>query len=286
MLIGAFAISCMQGYAQEDGLVYTREDSLTVMRLLHEVPDTLAADGLTLHFSRCLTGVPYVAGTLEAGATEPLVVNLREMDCMTLVENVLALSFTYRSGVLEFERFCSCLQRLRYRYGRRDGYLSRNHYFSQWISSNERLGLVRELTSDDAGDGDDPFIAFQKLDLHFMTSHSAKYPLLNNRPDDIARIRRYEKAFDGQEVPYIPVALLGASRDVLSMIRDGDIIAIVTRIDGLDASHLGIAFWQNGQLHLLHASSVCKQVTEERRPLYDYMRNNPSQLGIRVLRMQ
>ena len=41
---------------------------------------------------KTFTGAPYVAKTLEINQEEVLIVNLREFDCTTYVENVLAFS--------------------------------------------------------------------------------------------------------------------------------------------------------------------------------------------------
>ena len=37
------------------------------------------------------------------------------------------------------------IERMRYRGGKRRGYASRLHYFSEWISDGARRGLVRDL---------------------------------------------------------------------------------------------------------------------------------------------
>ena len=44
-----------------------------------------------LEIGKFFLGTPYVTGTLETEGAEHLVVNLREYDCVTFVENVVAL---------------------------------------------------------------------------------------------------------------------------------------------------------------------------------------------------
>ena len=46
-----------------------------------------------LEIGKFFLGTPYVAGTLETKGAEHLVVNLREYDCVTFVENVVALAW-------------------------------------------------------------------------------------------------------------------------------------------------------------------------------------------------
>ena len=69
---------------------YNAKDSLEVVQLLAE--SSLQSP---LDFARRLCGRPYVAHTLERG-DEHLVVNLRGLDCATLVETASALAIARR----------------------------------------------------------------------------------------------------------------------------------------------------------------------------------------------
>ena len=163
------------------------------------------------------------------------------------------------------------------------GYVSRNHYFSQWIESNVGLGLVCERKATPAGNYF-PFTAVQRIDVHYMSQHPDLYPMLKGKSDDIACIRRYEEEINGTSVRYIPSRLLGRDRKTLRYVQDGDILALVTSRDGLDISHVGIAEWgTDGKLHLLNASSIHKKVVLDDVPLYDYMMKYDHRLGIRAL---
>ena len=163
------------------------------------------------------------------------------------------------------------------------GYVSRNHYFSQWIESNVKLGLISERM----GTKDDnyfPFTATQHINVHYMSQHPDLYPMLKGKQDDIARIRRYEEEINGTAVRYIPSRLLGRDRKTLRCVEDGDILALVTSRDGLDISHVGIAEWgSDGKLHLLNASSIYKKVVLDDISLYEYMMKYDHRLGIRAL---
>ena len=46
---------------------------------------------------------------------------------------------------------------------------------------------------------------------------------------------------------------------------NGDIIAITTKMPGLDIAHVGIAEYKEGKLHLLHASSTLGKSSCQRR---------------------
>ena len=85
-------------------------------------------------------------------------------------------------------------------------------------------------------------------------------------------------------VAYNPKEKLNLSPDELK-IKDGDILAITTNIKGLDVVHVGFAFWREGKLHLLHASSIAKKVIDDPQPLYEYSRNKKAHMGIRVIQV-
>ena len=263
---------------------YTRADSLKVERLLAEAALRGDVTNWTLYFAEKFIGTPYVASTLEVNDEEELVVNLRQLDCTTLVENVVALTLTVREPAPSFAAFCRNLEKIRYRGGVRDGYASRNHYFSEWIASNENLGVVEEIRGKKE-EGYRPFVAVQCLELDYMSTHPSAYPMLEGNAGELRRIRTNEQAFDGQAVRYVPVSWLGKGQEELDDIHDGDILAIVTRKKGLDTSHLGFAVWKEGRLHLLNASSIHKKVVLEPMTLRQYMQKHPSQLGVRVVRV-
>lgn len=266
-------------------ITYTRADSVKVVTLLREAAALDSTVCLPLHFAGRLKGIPYVASTLEVNPREQLVVNLRQLDCTTLVETVVALTRAAQQGQATFEAFCRQLRLVRYAGGKLDGYASRNHYFSQWIRSNERLGVVEEIKGT-AADDYAPFAEKQQLDLHYMSTYPEKYPMLKGDPLMQRRVREAEQRASGTTVRYIPRRLLGRGKDVLGCVRDGDILAIVTRKKGLDTSHLGFAVWVKGRLHLLNASSIHKKVVLEPMTLYDYMTKHPSQAGVRVVRIK
>lgn len=276
----ALSMLCLSSHAT----VYTKQDSINVEKMLKEGAKQPKETCLMLYYANQLKGIPYVAATLEINPTEQLAINLTQMDCLTLVENCLALSLATKHGSTHFKDFCHWLERIRYRDGHLDGYASRNHYFTQWYASNHKMGLVTELQGE-ARNGYSPFTASKKIDLHYMTRHPGSYPLLKNDKDQQALIAKYEKEASGHTVRYIPRSLLNKGKDVLGCVHDGDILAIVTNKDGLDVSHLGLAVWgKDGKLHLLNASSIHHKVVLEPMTLYEYMGKHPSQQGIRVIR--
>ena len=220
-------------------------------------------------------GAPYVGGTLEGDTAESLKINLHAFDCTTFVETVLALARTRSFGQRTVEAYAAQLRNIRYRSGIIDGYLSRLHYFSEWIADNERRGSVVEVSRQAGGVCD-------TLHLSFMSSHADLYPKLAGDPQQRARIRAQERRLSGTEFYYVPASRIDTA--TLAAINDGDIIAFTTAIAGLDIAHVGIACRRDGEVHLLHASSSAGRVLLDSRPLTQLLQETRRFTGIRIIR--
>ena len=70
----------------------------TIERARQERLDTLPIGEIVAQVGTWFVGTPYIPYTLEAPGPEHLVVNLREFDCVTYVESMLALARVIRSG--------------------------------------------------------------------------------------------------------------------------------------------------------------------------------------------
>lgn len=261
-----------------DNTYYTDADSAKIVQLLALTP-TGTSD--VLFYARQFKGIPYVASTLEAKDPEQLIVNTRELDCTTLVETVLALTMTRREGRSSFVDYCRNLMRIRYRHGEMNGYLSRLHYFTWWMHDNMEKGLIEEVRDSLH------FTAPITVNNSYMSQHSDKYPLLIKHPEWVDSIRTMERAQNGKDGTYLPESATGLGKQQLSVIHDGDLVAIVTRKAGIDYSHLGFAVWgKDGRIHLLNASSIHHKVVEEPKTLKKYLSEHSSSIGIRLFRLK
>lgn len=270
---------CLPAYTQDE-VKYLQKDSIVATELLKScMTECKTKDNCLMYFARKLKSVPYVARTLEGGERERLVVNLRQLDCTTYVENVIALYLCIKNGKTTFRDFCNYLRNIRYENGIVT-YPTRLHYFSYWIEQNTLTGIVREIVPQDSSVTED-----SEYDIYYMSSNPEKYPALRKDTSLIDDIAEMEKYFDGKTYRYIPKAKLKNPESLQPYVKDGDIIAIVTNKKGLDISHIGFAAWQKGNLHLLNASSIHKKVVEEPMSLYKYMMRHPSQTGIRIIRV-
>ena len=271
LLIGMmFWITCSSLWASE-------QDSIQVEKWLKESVSLLEDSCRTLHYAKKMLGVSYVVGTLDGNDEEKLMVYIDKLDCTTFVETVLALCIADKREERSFEGFKNALMQVRYRDGVLDGYASRLHYFSDWIHNNEQMGFVKECTSET------PCARTKTLWLDFMTTHVDSYLPMKKDPALVKVMAEQEKNWQGSVVFYIPKEKLNLTPEELN-IKDGDILAMVTNIKGLDVVHVGFAFWKNNQLHLLHASSVAKKVIEDPQTQYDSSKKTKAHIGVRAIR--
>ncbi len=253
--------------------IYEPQDSARCEQILR---DSLSNKCSILYIAHLFIGEKYVAGTLEQGSEEPLTVSCTRLDCTTFIELVLALHITANEGDRNFDTLCRNLERVRYRNGKNGGYASRLHYISCWIADSAKTGIIEEVTADIEG------AEKQLLHLDYMSKHPSAYPILAENPSLIKEIEFLEEPFRNAEAHYIPKRKL--KRNGAEGIKEGDIIAIVTSIEGLDVAHVGFAHYNNGALCLLHASSEKGEVILDTRPLCDYLNERKRHIGIRVFR--
>jgi len=237
--------------------------------------DSLSNGRLIVTTGKLFLQTPYVGGTLDNNDVERLVINLHQLDCTTFIENTLALSKIANQSKTSINDFAKELEFIRYRDGKLKDYGSRLHYFTDWMFDNERKGLLVDITQTIGGE------AYQKT-INFMSSHINSYPALVRDSSLVDHILQSEKEINSRKHFYIPEDKV---QEIENQIKDGDLIAITTKIEGLDVSHTGIAIHINNRLHLMHASSKAKKVVISDIPLAEMIQRNRLQSGIMVSRV-
>ncbi|MGQ0561291.1 MAG: N-acetylmuramoyl-L-alanine amidase-like domain-containing protein [Gemmatimonadota bacterium] len=252
----------------EDSLIFTR----TIERAYAERLDTLPVGEIMVRIGEWFVGTPYTPHTIEQPGPEHLVINLREFDCVTFVENMLAFGRTVRTGRRDFGSFKDEIVRFRYRAGEIDGYPSRLHYFSEWIADNDAKGLVENITPRFGVRDPEP--------LDFMTGHRSAYRQLEDN-EVFAEIGRMEARLSQVPRFMIPEQQIAIHAHE---IENGDVIAATSNLKGLDVAHTGLAVWRHGELHLMHAPLVGDSVEISERPLAERITALRAQDGIMVAR--
>ena len=276
--VATFQPAASEAWQEEDWEIFkTKMAWAAELRL-----ETLPIRNIIVQLGLSFQGTPYAGHTLENdNGEERLVINFREFDCVTFIENILAMARLIKddrySGTIDPGKakklYEQILRNIRYRDGSIDGYPSRLHYFTDWVLSNADSGNVMDITESLGG---------QRIDnpINFMSRNPGVYPRLSV-PDNLMQIQRDEAAVSTavrHVIPQEDIALIEHK------IRDGDIVAMATPVEGLDVVHTGIAIWRDGQLHLLHAPFAGRPVEVSHRTLFERTLSIRSHSGITVAR--
>lgn len=260
---------------------------VTIGNVFHRAADTwtstawpLSPDAVTaLFLPSGRFASRYVAATLEQ-AGEPLVVSPSEVDCTTFVEYVAAALLARTEPCATDSIYKRFVQALRYRGGRRDGYASRKHYFSDWILDNEAQGLVREVTASLPG------AKTQRKAIDYMTTHRSAYPMLAAGAEAdtlLERIAERERTLSALTTSYVPAAKVKTI--TAADVRTGDIVCFVSGTKGLDIQHVGLlTVAPDGSVGVLQASSKAGCVVAS-PSLAAYVASLRGCTGIRVVRL-
>jgi hypothetical protein len=190
-------------------------------------------------------GVPYTEGLLDRSQTEILFTSLQEFDCVLFVETVLAMARGIVAEDYSPYTFTRNLQQQRYENGEINGYCSRLHYFSYWIEDNQRRNIVTDITKNLGG------TSLNKT-LNFMSKNWKKYPKLVTSEKEYRCVQQMEARLNSTIVHYIPTNQI---RSRYSELKSGDILAIATRVPGLDVTHTGFVYRStDSEVGIIHAA--------------------------------
>lgn len=277
ILILFFHIGLNSSFAQSDRVdwifqtqdKHLAEEKLKLFSLKSDLPISELITDIGLSF----LGTPYVAGTLENGLEEKLVINLRELDCTTFVENCLALARTVKLGKTDFQSFAFELEGIRYRDGIRNQYLSRLHYFSEWIHNNHQKGIISEMSNQNG--------VKEVRTINFMNTHPQSYPVLKAHSELIPIIAEQENELSHVGFQYFPKDNLP---NLYKNLQHGDIVGLTSNVKGLDINHVGIIIKKNNEFYLLHASQSGEKVMVADEPLADFLKPQSKNTGIMIAR--
>jgi len=230
---------------------------------------------LFLHTALYFLNTPYGYSTLEINEKEDLVVNLREFDCFTYLENTIALYRTIISDSIHFDHLKKELKNIRYRSGTIEGYASRLHYATDWIFDNKTKKYISDKTKSIGG-------VELPVNVYYLSQNCKKRDYFKEHPEEVKKIKEIEKSINSRTYYYVPTEQIPV---IEKSINTGDVVCFTTKRDGLDISHVGIAIWQNDALTFVHASPKYKKVVINPESLSDYCKNRKNTTGIMVLKI-
>ena len=256
------------------------EDTIKIDALLAEGINSGLSDAneLVCFYAHKLEGTPYVAHTLE-GDTEMLTINIDQLDCTTFVETLYALAKTTMNGRYSWRDYANHLEDLRYRHGDMGDYSTRLHYMSDWIIDNSSRGNIEDITDEIS------CVRYKVKTIDYMSTHRDSYPSLK---DDaiFEKVKNVEVGYRRHRFPYIKKESLNSDA-VKKVVKRGDFVGLVTRMEGLDLSHLGIVEKdERGNLVLLDASSIGEKVMLEKVDMKTMLMKRKSNEGVRFFRIK
>lgn len=219
------------------------------------------------YYSARFLGAPYVLqcegdGPNARYETEPLL-NLKEVNCMTYCEIVMALSLADY-----YEDMFNILQHIRYRQGI-IGMATRNHYtMADWLPAN--AWCLDDVTQQVGGNDATKLTRTITHKSFFGTKGITDIPVC--LPDRELTIS------------YIPKAKLAANQ---TQLQTGDIVALIQNREGIFSAHMLLIIKKGGQTFFRHASWNAKKVIDT--PFEEYMASISKKnriLGMSFMRMK
>ncbi len=203
------------------------------MQKASTVPDT--SDRIAFLSSQFL-GISYQVSTLTGSEAEPeqLVINLRAVDCFTLLDYVEAMRHS-----ITFDSFVGHLKKIRYRDGL-VSYMNRNHFFTDWAQYNQ--ACISDVTGKVGG----------------AQTHRIR-KVLNVKTDGSFFVPGIPSVT--RDMDFIPSGCIDDV--VLGMMNTGDYAGIYSDRPGLDVSHTGVIIRRGSDVVFRHASSIQGKVVDE-----------------------
>jgi hypothetical protein len=258
---------------QMDEDVKIFEQYLSYIAPYKDASDEIVLEKTTLFF----LGKPYVAHTLEITDEEMLVVNLREFDCMTFVETVLALARTAKADNPTFETYLDNLRNIRYRNGEISDYSSRLHYTVDWVYENEKRGFVKNISSKF------PYNLIDMKEINFMSNNRTAYKHLKDDDAMLEKIIAIENNINKRGgIAFIPKIRID---DNAAEIPNMSMVAFTASINGLDVTHVGFTSWKNDKLTFIHASTSQNKVIIDEKTIEEYCAAQRSRTGVIIVKL-
>lgn len=214
---------------------------------------------------RAWEDIPYGSG----GAGTPpdkILVNLKQMDCVTAVENFLALRLAQREASLE--SFVQALGQLRYYTLPPCRWEDRIHYLLDAFYLWHKRGWGYDLT---AAIG----VPIQRR-ISYISRNKKKFSGFT----DWRFIRQVEKRVSETFRYYLPKEEITR---YMTIAQEGDLIAFVSQDTTLDVSHVGVIHTDEEEVFFSHASSTAKKIVYKEN-LCAYLQKREKIIGVVVFR--
>lgn len=277
------AASFLAGYSASSAAMtyHCENDSVEVRMMLGELRDNKA---LTTLGDRIEAAALMLVdkGADDYYATDSIAslrVNVDSFTPMTFINTCIALAQTASTPAgneMEFERRLGAIS---CRGGNDAGFPSIMWHSSDWIVDNIYRGNVRELTENYEG------ARSKSKSLDYYTRHADEFAVMQN-PEIAEKVQMTEMGFRTHRVPVLPKQAV-ERKDILSDMRNGDIMVMICNNDGEDIYNIGvISKDDSGLAHLIHYDPAKGKVVREDEPMKRYFNLTTKYFnGFRLIRV-
>jgi len=207
-------------------------------------------------------GTPYLANRLSKSNPEKLYFSFNDFDCVTFIENVLALYNSNGSN----NRFVDNLKNIRYNDS--ISYESRNHYLTSGLEKLVKLNFLMPINNELNSS------VIQK-DINFLSKH------VINKNVDKSYLLKIEKSISYKNMYYFGK---GKYSEIEYLIKSGDVIAFVSSRNDLDFRHVGFVYIKHNKKYILHASQENNNVCISELTIDKYVFKNQKMEGFQIYR--
>jgi len=207
-------------------------------------------------------GAPYLANRLSKSNPEKVYFSFTDFDCVTYVENVLAL-YHSKGNHLQFSE-----NLIKIRYNDSISYENRNHYLTSGLDKMVKLNFLTPINNSFNSKS-----VFKKI--NYLSEH------LNNKNIDNNKLKEIENIISNRPIYYFDSM---NDYDTNNLIQNGDVIAFVSSRNDLDFKHVGFVYFKNNKKYILHASQEKKVVCISDVTIDQYLLKNKKIKGFQIYR--
>ena len=207
-------------------------------------------------------GAPYLSNRLSKSNPEKVYFSFADFDCVTYVENVLAL-YNSKGNHIQFSE-----NLIKIRYNDSISYENRNHYLTSGLEKLVKLNILTPINN--------PFNSksvFKSID--YLSEH------VNNKHIDRSKLIKTENSISSRPIYYFDSM---NDSDTKNLIQNGDVIAFLSSRNDLDFKHVGFVYIKNNKKYILHASQEKKVVCISDVTIDQYLSKNKNINGFQIYR--
>jgi len=207
-------------------------------------------------------GVPYLADRLSVSNPEKVYFSFADFDCVTYVENVLAL-YHSKGNHLQFSE-----NLIKIRYNDSISYENRNHYLTSGLEKMVKLNFLTPINNSFNSKS-----VFKKI--NYLSEH------VNYKNIDNNKLKEIEKSISSRPIYYFSSMIDSVTNN---LIQNGDVIAFLSSRNDLDFKHVGFVYFKNNKKYILHASQEKKVVCISDVTIDQYLLKNKKIKGFQIYR--